>query len=328
MIVSVVGMPGATVARASAAEARRRLAESDFLLVDVHVGDEPSADARPVVKELGLEHESPKWFGRTEEPARADYVGHSAGFVVPVVEKGHVSHVHMLATERHIVALHRGPARSLRAVIERLEAENPADTPAMLFLLLQEALDTFRREATKYLLQVEDLEDAMFERRRPEQIYRLTRLRRRAAVLHRFLLPYLQATEEMFGRRMVNRDFPEERLRLVQEFQHTGRLALNDIEALQEATRRAFAGYSSLVAGEQNGVINRLAIVSTIFLPLSFLTGYFGMNFTYLTDVIQSRVLFWLLAVGLQVGVLVVALYVLHRTHIWRRFRSDDGIEE
>lgn len=68
---------------------------------------------------------------------------------------------------------------------------------------------------------------------------------------------------------MLHRGFPEERQRLAREFQHSGRLVLADIQSLQESTRRAFASYSSLVSGEQNGVINRLAIVSTIFLPLT-----------------------------------------------------------
>jgi magnesium transporter len=34
------------------------------------------------------------------------------------------------------------------------------------------------------------------------------------------------------------------------------------------------------------------------------------------------------LAVGLQVSVLLVAFYVLHRTRIWRRLRDDDGGED
>ncbi|MEU1405459.1 CorA family divalent cation transporter [Streptomyces sp. NPDC005728] len=328
MIVSVVSMPGGATARTSLSEARERLSTSDFLLVDVQLPDEPTADAQSVVGRLGLGTESPHWFGRAGEPARAEFLGDRAGFVVPVVGGDQVVHVHVLVTERHLVTFHRGPARPLDGVMARLEQERPADTVTVLFLLLQEALDTFRRAAVANLLVVEDLEDAMFEQRRPAQVYRLARLRRRAAVLHHFLLPYLQATDEILTRRMLNRSFPEERQRLAREFQHAGRLVLTDIESLQEATRRAFASYSSLVAGEQNGVINRLAIVSTIFLPLSFLTGYFGMNFSYLTDEMESKAVFWLLAVGLQAGVLFVALYVLHRTHIWRRLRDDDGRED
>ena len=61
-----------------------------------------------------------------------------------------------------------------------------------------------------------------------------------------------------------------------------------------------------------------------VFLPLSFLTGFFGMNFAFLTDELESRAVFWLLAIGLQICVLGGAFYVLHRTRIWRRLRDED----
>ncbi|QKW25709.1 hypothetical protein HUT11_05915 [Streptomyces seoulensis] len=177
--------------------------------------------------------------------------------------------MHALVTERHLVTLHAEPAGPVDSLLARLRHEAPPDTAALLFLLLQEALETFRRAAVADLILVEDLEDEMFDKRRPEQVYRPARLRRRAALLHRTLLSYLQVTDETFTRRMLNRAFPEERQRLAREFQHAGRLVLTDVEALQDATRRAFASYSSLASGEQNGVINRLTIVSTIFLPLT-----------------------------------------------------------
>lgn len=148
------------------------------------------------------------------------------------------------------------------------------------------------------------------------------------ALLHHALLPCLQVTDEIFTRRMMNPGFPWERQKLARDYQHTPRLVLTDIESLQNSARRAFASYSSLVSGEQNSVINRLAIVSTIFLPLTFLTGFFGMNFSYLTDELESGDVFWLLAVGLQAAFLLIALYALHRTRIWRKLRDDDGVDD
>jgi len=327
MIVSVVSMPEGIVTRTHVSEARERLAASCFLFVDVELPEAAPPDDTPVAHQLGLEASDLAWFGTEGEAARAEFLGDSAGFVVPVVEEDQVTHVHAFVTERYLITVHRGPIGLMRSVTTRLPHERPPDTVATLFLLLEEALETFRRSAVQALLEVEELEDEMFQRRNPQQIYRLSRLRRRSALLHHTLLPYLQVTDEAFTRRMMNPRFPEERQRLARTYQHSSRLLLKDIESLQDASRRAFVSYSTLVSGEQNGVINRLAIVSTIFLPLSFLTGYFGMNFTYLTDELESGVVFWLLAVGLQVISLVGALYVLHRTNLWRRLR-DEGWED
>lgn len=322
MIVRMVSMPEVATTRLSVAEARRRLALDPFLLLDVEQSAEECPEDGSLARRLGLDAEQLTWFGRKGEAARAEFLGDTAGFVVPVVHGGRIVHLHVLAGERYLVVSHREWAALAEDLTTQLRREKPRDAVATLFLVLQEALATFRRATVSALLQVEELEDEMFARRRPEQVHRLSRLRRRAAQLHHSLLPYLQVVEEMVTRRMMNRDFPVERQRLAQEFQRAARLVLADIESLQEAARRAFASYGSLIAGEQNGVINRLAIVSVIFLPLSFLTGFFGMNFAFMTDELESRVVFWLLAVGLQACVLLVCLYVLHRTRAWRRLRE------
>ncbi|MFI9246037.1 CorA family divalent cation transporter [Streptomyces sp. NPDC053086] len=327
MIVTVVSVPEGTGTRADLHEARRRLAAARFLLVDVELSaagtEDGSAEDGAVAGGLGLEEEL-AWFGRPDEPVRADFLGEVAAFVVPLIHEDRVAHLHVVAGERFVATAHHGPVAMVAEVIAQLRRERPQDAVALLFLVLQEALATFRRAAVKELLQVEELEDEMFQQRRPDQIYRLAQLRRRAALLHHTLLPYAQAVDEVIARRFTSRRFPEERQQLSRDFQHAARMVLTTIESLQDAARRALASYSSLVAGEQNSVINRLAIVSVIFLPLSFLTGFFGMNFTYLTDELESGAVFWLLAVGLQVSVVFAAFYVLHRTRVWRRLRDED----
>ena len=63
----------------------------------------------------------------------------------------------------------------------------------------------------------------------------------------------------------------------------------------------------STVSNRLNVVMKQLTIIATIFLPLSFLTGFFGQNFAFLVRWIGSTWSFWVLAVGLDVVTVVVA---------------------
>ncbi|MGW1891789.1 magnesium transporter CorA family protein [Streptomyces sp. NPDC002004] len=325
MIVTVVSMPEGAVARTDMAGARERLAASRFLVVDVELPEEGSPEEEQVAHLLGLDAQELDWFGREGEPPRAEDEGRTAGFVLPVIQDDEVVHVHAVMSEQYLITVHRGPVALLQRFTARLQHDRPPDHIATVFLLLQGALETFRRSATQGVLEVEDLEDEMFEERNQQQVYAMALLRRRAATLHHGLLPFAQAMQEVLTRRAVDRDVPEERRALHRAYETSASRVLGAIEELQNATRRAMVTYSSLVGGEQNAVINRLTILSTIFLPLTFLTGFFGMNFSYMTNELTSEVTFWLLAVALQVAVLVAALYVVRRTQFWRELRGDDS---
>ena len=59
----------------------------------------------------------------------------------------------------------------------------------------------------------------------------------------------------------------------------------------------------------QSDQINRLTLVSVIFLPITFVTGFFGMNFDWMIASIGDRRAF--LALGVALPVIIVALTVV-----------------
>ena len=62
---------------------------------------------------------------------------------------------------------------------------------------------------------------------------------------------------------------------------------------------------------QTNEVMARLTIVATIFLPLTLITGFFGMNFEWMVSRIHSGLAFWLLGVGSIVLVTAVITVML-----------------
>jgi Mg2+ and Co2+ transporter CorA len=89
---------------------------------------------------------------------------------------------------------------------------------------------------------------------------------------------------------------------------------IENSKSYREEARDALDHYEGLIAGRQAKVLSTLTVVATVFLPLSFLTGYFGMNFTTLTTDVQSK--FWefiLLALLLPIASAALSLLLIRR---------------
>lgn len=68
-----------------------------------------------------------------------------------------------------------------------------------------------------------------------------------------------------------------------------------------------------------NETTYNLTLVATIFLPLTLIVGFFGMNFKWMTDNIESATSFWLLGVGGMVLPLLVIMALIWRPRLGRR---------
>jgi len=87
------------------------------------------------------------------------------------------------------------------------------------------------------------------------------------------------------------------------------------IESLRELAQSVMEVQLALVERQQNQVITRLTMLSAVFLPLNFLTGFFGMNFAHL-PFDDDRLLF---AAITAMALLPSALLFFFRSKGWVR---------
>jgi magnesium transporter len=79
------------------------------------------------------------------------------------------------------------------------------------------------------------------------------------------------------------------------------------VDTYRDLLTSAMDVYLSTVSNRLNTVMKQLTVIATIFLPLSWLTGFFGQNFGWMVD----RIGRWETFVGLGVGTEVVAMAAL-----------------
>jgi Mg2+ and Co2+ transporter CorA len=99
------------------------------------------------------------------------------------------------------------------------------------------------------------------------------------------------------------------------------------IDNLASAIRDAAQDIQAQVSTWQGDRINVLTIVTMVFLPISFLTGYFGMNFTWLDNQLDSFWSYFLLGIVLPVVLVAVCVSLLATSgyQIPRIFRRRRG---
>lgn len=124
---------------------------------------------------------------------------------------------------------------------------------------------------------IDSIEDLMFESTNQELLEKIFTLKRALLHLRRILMPQ----REVFNKLARDTDQVidvQERVFFRDIYDHLVRLY--DIsESLRDLISSVLDTYLSVVNNRMNDVMKTLTIITTLFMPISFLTGFFGMNF-------------------------------------------------
>lgn len=85
------------------------------------------------------------------------------------------------------------------------------------------------------------------------------------------------------------------------------------IDSVESSIRNTAFDLQTQVTLWQGNQVNTLTAVAAIFLPLTFLTGYFGMNFDWMVGQVNELSHYLVFGVGLMATIAVVAIVLLHR---------------
>lgn len=124
---------------------------------------------------------------------------------------------------------------------------------------------------------INQIEDQIFERPSPQILEKLFALKRVLHAMRRILLPQREVLNKL-ARDSYKVVDPKDRIFFRDIYDHLVRL--HDLnESLRDLVTGAQDMYLSAVNNRMNEIVKTLTIITVLFMPLTFLTGYFGMNF-------------------------------------------------
>lgn len=124
---------------------------------------------------------------------------------------------------------------------------------------------------------IDQIEDQIFERPSPNTLERLFALKRVLVAMRRIIIPQREVLNKL-ARDDYKVIDPKDRVFFRDVYDHLVRL--HDLnESLRDLVGSVLDTYLSVINNRMNEVMKTLTVITVLFMPLTFLTGYFGMNF-------------------------------------------------
>jgi magnesium transporter len=221
---------------------------------------------------------------------------------------------HLFVGPHYLISVHLEPSPVLDTLKDRL-ARSPELTkgqPAFLTYFVIDALV----DATFPVLEqvdgtVDRMEDDIIEKAAPGSLDRIYHLKHSVTDLRR----YLGAQRDVFQRLTthgIHLQQADMTLYYRDVYDHIVR-QYETVDSLRDLLTSAMDVYLSTVSNRLNQTTKALTVIASLFLPLSFLTGFYGMNFTYLTTVLETPYLAFAVGVGTMLIATAIQLYLFRR---------------
>ncbi len=149
--------------------------------------------------------------------------------------------------------------------------------------LLDELVDEYLPLIDLMEESIDELEDQVLAQPRPDTLQQILGLKHSILVLRRIILPQREVLNRL-SRGDTGQIKPERRIYFRDIYDHLVRI--HDLsESVRDVVGGALDTYLSVTSNRLNEIMKALTVVSTIFLPLSFVAGVYGMNFQYFPEI-------------------------------------------
>jgi magnesium transporter len=216
-------------------------------------------------------------------------------FRLPHIEEGSdtlaLQELDVFLGPNYLVTFHVAPMEILRVERENIMRDSRdrlrEGADFLLFRVLERAVDLSLAAIEKLDERVDVLQNLVIEHPSNKVIRTIFKLKRSAIQLHKTLGPQREVLNRL-ARDVYEPVRPDHRVYFRDLYDHVVRI--HDIsESLRDLIAGTLETYLSVISNRTNDIMKTLTMVSVMFLPMSFLAGFFGMNFFGEPLVLQVR---------------------------------------
>lgn len=182
--------------------------------------------------------------------------------------------------KNYLVTHHDAPVAAVDhiwQVCQRDERTMKEGPDHLLYRILDDIASDYMPVVEKLDLAIDDLEDEIFAGKDSGVLERLFSLKRSVLYLRRVLAPQREVLNRL-GRDQYDQIDTRDRVYFRDVYDHLVRL-YDIIESVRDLIGGTMETYLSVINNRMNEIMKTLTVITTLFMPLSFITGFFGMNF-------------------------------------------------
>ncbi len=199
-------------------------------------------------------------------------------WLTPLAPDGDEVPVHELAAflgKDHLITVHGEQREEIDDVVRRADDIMPQGSDFLLHAIIDRLVDSVLGIVDGLADELEDVEDLLLSSPAARELDSIYSIRRRLVKLHRIVGPERDIIRSLAREREY---IDEEAYRYLQDVgDHLARLE-DSIETTRDVAAAAMDIYLSSVSNRMNEIMKVLTVVATIFMPLTLISGIYGMN--------------------------------------------------
>ena len=225
-----------------------------------------------------------------------------------------------------ILSFQENDSDALGAIRRRLhEARGlirTAGADYLVYAMLDTIVDGYYPLLEQIAENLESLEDKLMKDPKPSVLRRLQRTKRTLLLLRRAVWPQREALSQVLREpdELIN---SQTRVYLRDTQDHLVQIA-DVIESYRDLVGELTNTYLSVVSNKMNEIMKVLTIMASIFIPLTFMAGIYGMNFEHMPELHVSYAYYVLLVVMVATA---VGMLVFFRRRGWLGGGDEDDQE-